>query len=399
MIASPADEDGIRQFVSDAVAAREPILLRGSGSKSSMLRPVQAARTLSTNACAGVVMYAPKELILTARAGTPIAELETTLAAAGQHLIAEPPDLGPMLGAASGATIGGVVATNLSGPRRIAWGGTRDHLMGIRAVDGTGEIFRSGGRVLKNVTGLDLCKLLAGSQGTLGVITEVTLKVLPAPETTGSVLLVGLDPGRAVAALSAALGSPFSVSGAAYLPADAAARVPGLPPGTATLIRIEDFAPSVTYRLARLREQLADYGPADLLDDEPSRAAWRAIRDAKPLPQRPKDAIWRLSVRPSSGPALVDALSTQIGARYFLDWGGGLVWLSAPADIANHEAITAATSAAGGTWMLLRAPDALRTSVDVIPSEPPALAAITRRMKDVMDPHRILNPGRMYASL
>ena len=399
MTDSPIDEDGIRQCVASAFDAREPILVRGLGSKSAMLRPVQAARTLCTEACAGVVLHAPKELILTARAGTKVREIEATLAAAGQHLISEPPDLGPLLAGGQGASIGGIVATNLSGPRRIAWGATRDHLLGIRAVDGSGEIFRSGGRVLKNVTGLDLCKLLAGSHGTLGVITELTLKVLPAPETTGSLLLAGLDPPRAVAALAAALGSPFSVSGAAYLPADAAARVPGLPPGTATLIRIEEFTASVAYRLGRLRDLLLDFAPGVMIDDASSRAMWRCIRDAEPLPQTPKDAIWRLSLRPSSGAAVAEALATRIGARYFLDWGGGLVWLAATPDAASQQAISAAVTGAGGTWMLLRAPDSLRTAVDVIAPEPAPLAALSRRMKDVMDPRRILNPGRLYATL
>ena len=399
MTDTPIDEDGIRHCVANAFDAREPIVVRGLGSKSAMLRPVQAAKTLSTEACAGVVMHAPKELVLTARAGTRLHDIEATLAAAGQHLIAEPPDLGPLLGGGRGASIGGIVAANLSGPRRIAWGATRDHLLGVRAVDGTGDIFRSGGRVLKNVTGLDLCKLVAGSHGTLGVITELTLKVLPAPEATGSLLLVGLDPVRAVAALAAALGSPYSVSGAAYLPAEAAARVPGLPPGTATLIRIEDFTASVSYRLGCLNDLMADFAPGVLLDDATSRAVWRSIRDAEPLPQSPKDAIWRLSLRPSSGPVVAEVLATRIGARYFLDWGGGLVWLAAPADAASQQAISSAVTGAGGTWMLLRAPDSLRTAVDVVPPESAPLAGLSNRLKELMDPRRILNPGRLYANL
>ena len=185
-----------------------------------MLRPVQAARSLSTSGHTGITLYAPKELIISARAGTPLPEIEAALAEHGQHLIAEPPDLSALLGSPDRPqTIGGVVATNLSGPRRVAWGAMRDHLMGVRAVTGRGEVVHSGGRVLKNVTGLDLCKLLAGSHGTLGVITEVTLKVLPAPEAVGTLVLPGLDATAGVAALSAALGSPYGVSGAAWLPA------------------------------------------------------------------------------------------------------------------------------------------------------------------------------------
>ncbi len=259
---------------------------QGAGTKLGMLRPVQAARSLSTAGLRGITLYAPKELVVSARAGTPVAEVEAALAASGQHLIAEPPDLSALLGSDGAQTIGGVVATNLSGPRRVAWGAMRDHLLGIRAVDGTGEAFHSGGRVLKNVTGLDLCKLLCGSHGTLGVITEVTLKVLPAPEAPARWCWPGWRRRRACAALSAALGSPYGVSGAAWLPAEAAAQVPALAGfgASVALVRIEDFAASVAYRTGRLAADLLPHGEAALLDDADSRAAWRAVRDAVPLP-------------------------------------------------------------------------------------------------------------------
>ncbi len=190
---APPDEAGIAAAVAEASAAREPLLVFGNGTKAGMLRPVQAARSLSTRNHTGITLYSPNELVISARAGTPLAEIEATLAEHGQHIIAEPPDLSSLFGVARPQTLGGVIATNLSGPRRVAWGAMRDHLLGIRAVTGRGEVIRSGGRVLKNVTGLDLCKLLAGSHGTLGVITEVTLKVLPAPEAVGTVVLPGLD--------------------------------------------------------------------------------------------------------------------------------------------------------------------------------------------------------------
>ena len=183
------------------------------------------------------------------------------MAAKGQHIIAEPPDFSALLGGGA-QTLGGAVAANLSGPRRVAWGAMRDHVMGVRAVNGIGETIHSGGRVLKNVTGLDLCKLLAGSHGTLAVLSEITLKVLPAPERRATLVLRGLAPERAVAALAAALGSPYAVSGAAHLPAAQAARVPALAwlGGAVTLARIEDFASSVAYRSGRLRADLAAFG-------------------------------------------------------------------------------------------------------------------------------------------
>jgi glycolate oxidase FAD binding subunit len=396
---APPDEAGIAAVVSDAAASGEPLLVCGNGSKLGMLRPVQAARSLSVRHLTGITLHAPKELVISARAGTALSELEAVVAADGQHLIAEPPDLTALLGGETAPqTLGGVVAANLSGPRRVAWGAMRDHVMGVRAVNGAGEVIRSGGRVLKNVTGLDLCKLLTGSHGTLAVLTEITLKVLPAPETTGSLVLIGLDAARGVAALSSALGSPYGVSGAAWLPAETAALVPELAGlgGSAAVVRIEDFSTSVAYRLDRLRGELG--GRSMLLADEESRAVWRAVRDAVPLPAAPEDAVWRVSVRPSAGPGVLAALAPA-GMRGFLDWGGGLVWLAGPCDAATHDAVKQAALAAGGTWTLLRARGPLRAAVEVVPPEPAPLAAITRRVKSAFDPRGILNPGRLYAGL
>ena len=387
-------------MVRDAHEASEPLMVQGAGTKLGMLRPVQAARTLTTRNLTGFSLYAPKELVMSAAAGTTVADVEAKLAEHGQQLIAEPPDFSTLLNPvdtdANRQTLGGILATNWSGPRRVAWGAMRDHVLGVRAVDGRGEIIRSGGRVLKNVTGLDICKLLTGSHGTLGVITEVTLKVLPAAETTGSVMLTGLEAPAAIAALSRALGSPWSVSGAAYLPPDAAARLPCAPPHSVTLARIEDFAESVTYRTAKLRDLLTEFGEVSILDHQTSTAAWTVIRDAAVLPAENTDAIWRVSVRPSRGAAVL-ATAQKHGARGYLDWGGGLVMLAGPASELLNSIITQAASHAGGVWTLLRAPDSMRAAVAVVPPETPALAAITRRVKAVMDPRGILNPGRLSA--
>ncbi|HTR16849.1 MAG TPA: FAD-binding protein [Acetobacteraceae bacterium] len=394
----PADEAAVMAAVAAAAASGEALRIEGNGSKASMLRPVRAARTLSTRALTGITLHAPQELVFSARAGTPLAVIEAALAESGQHLIAEPPDLSALLDSAveGGQTLGGVVATNLSGPRRIAGGAMRDHVLGVRAVNGAGELFRSGGRVLKNVTGLDLCKLLTGSHGTLGVLTEVTLKVLPVAEATGSVV-VAVDGAEAgVAVLSAALGSPYGVSGACFLPAAMAARLPGLPARDLAIVRIEEFASGAAYRLERLRTELAAHGVPSLLDDAASGAVWRGVRDVVPLVPAAGEAVWRVSVRPSRGPGMLRA-AALVGARGFLDWGGGLVWLTGPANAAAHAGIAHAAREAGGVWMLLRAPDALREAVDVVPAEPEPLARIRRRVKAALDPQGILNPGRLYA--
>ncbi|GAA0566548.1 glycolate oxidase subunit GlcE [Craurococcus roseus] len=388
---APASEEELAGAVAEAARSGQPLAVEGNGTKRAMLRPVQAARTLSTRNLSGITLYKPQELILSARAGTPLPEIEAALAERGQHLIAEPPEPGPLFGADRPATLGGVVAANLSGPRRITAGATRDHVMGIRAVTGSGEVFRSGGRVLKNVTGLDLAKLLTGSHGTLGVLTEITLKVLPAPERTATVALRVADLAAGVRALSAGLGSPYGVSGAALLPEDGAGG------GPLALLRVEDFAESVAYRAGRLRDELAPLGEAGLLEDAESRALWHRVRDAEPLGAEPGDAVWRVSVRPSAGPAVAGAVRAAGLRRRLLDWGGGLVWIAGPATAEAHEAVAAAARAEGGAFTLFRAPDSLRAAVAVLPEEPEPLAAIGRRVKAVLDPAGVLNPGRMRA--
>jgi len=384
---APADEAGIIDAVQAARAAREPFAIEGQGSKRGLLRPVQAARGLSTRALTGVTLYRPAELIISARAGTPLAEIEAVVAEKGQQLIAEPPYLGSVFGTSAPPSIGGVVAANLSGPRRITWGATRDHVMGLRFINGVGEVIRSGGRVLKNVTGLDLCKLLSGSYGTLGVITEVTLKVLPAPETSATLFIETPDLASAVAALSAGLGSPFGVSAAAALSRNN---------HVVAALRLEDFAASVTYRMEKLRGMLDGYGAQRVIETDESRAFWRSVREVEPLQLGAYEALWRVSVRPSAGPGIA-AMAGMIGGRSMLDWGGGLIWVAAAPSAANHTTITEAVRAQGGTAMLFRAPDSLRLSVPVLPEANDALYRIEKRVKDALDPLGLFNPGHLRA--
>jgi glycolate oxidase FAD binding subunit len=385
---APLDEAGVVAAVQQAGAARAPLSIEGHGSKRGLLRPVQAARGLTTRGLTGITLYKPTELVLSARAGTPLPEIEAALAEHGQMLAPEPPDTRDIFGAELPATIGGIVATNLSGPRRITAGAIRDHLLGIRFVNGMGELVRNGGRVLKNVTGLDLCKLLAGSHGTLGVLTEVTIKVLPAARASATLAIAVPDIASGVRALSAGLTSPFGVTGAA-LRLDAA--------GPVALLRLEDFPDFVAYRAGRLRDDLAAFGDVTIIED--SAAIWRDIRDAVPLAAMPEDAIWRVSTRPSAAPALAAALQAAFGARFMLDWGGGLVWIAGPATEAAHAAVMAAAAAARGSFTLFRAPAPMRAALPVLPEEAPALAAIGARVKAALDPLGLFNPGRMRSSL
>ncbi|QXM24484.1 FAD-binding protein [Elioraea tepida] len=401
---APADEAALVARIAAAHAAGEPLAIWGNRTKASLGRPVQTAAAISTRALSGITLYSPSELVIAARAGTPVAELEAALSAEGQHLVAEPPDLSALCGPEDGPpdgppTIGGVVACNLSGPRRIALGAMRDHVLGVRAVNGAGEVITSGGRVLKNVTGLDLCKLLSGSRGTLAVLTEVTLKVLPAPEATATLVLRGLTAEEGVVALAAGLGSPFGVTGAAFLPDEAAEAAPALGPGgSATILRLEEFAEFIPYRAERLSALLATHGVVRCLDDATSRVLWRSVRDAAPLCVSAAEGVWRLSVRPSSGPRILASLKSW-GLRCLLDWGGGLVWATGPATESSHIAVSAAAAAAGGAFWTVRAPPSLRAALPVVPPESPSVAALTRRVKAAFDPKGILSPGRIFAGI
>ncbi len=393
---APDTEAGVAEVVVVAHASGEPLAVEGAGSKRALLRPVQAARTLSLRNLTGITLYEPSELVMSARAGTPMPVIEAALAERGQGMIAEPPDPRPIFGGNAPATLGGTVAANLSGPRRIAWGSMRDHVLGVRFVNGEGEVLRSGGRVLKNVTGLDLPKLLSGSHGTLAVMTEITFKVLPAAEAAATLAVRVPDLARGVAALSAALGSPFGVTGAAVLPDGDAAR--GLA-GLVAIVRLEDFSESVRYRGGRLREALGSFGALEWIEGEASRALWRGVRDGAALGAAASEAVWRVSVRPSAGPAVARAVRETFGAKLLLDWGGGLVWVAGPATAEAHAAVVEAARALRGSYTLFRAPEPLRAAVAVIPDEPAALAALSVRVKAALDPRSVLNPGRMRAGL
>jgi glycolate oxidase FAD binding subunit len=318
------------------------------------------------------------------------------LAERGQMLAFEPPDWRQLLGSAPAEpTLGGVTAANLSGPRRIKAGAARDHLLGFRAVSGRAEAFKAGGRVVKNVTGYDLSKLMAGSYGTLAALTELTFKVLPRPEAERSLLIAGLDDAAATRAMTAALNSPHEVSGAAHLPrgADGAGR-------PLTVVRLEGPAPSVAARATALAAELAAFGAVEERRDAAANDLWRAVRDVAPFAREAQRTVWRVSVAPSAGAGLAAELARRVDHRHFFDWGGGLIWIAVKdAADGGAAAIRAAVARIGGHATLIRGADAIRAAVPVFEPQPPALAALTRRVKESFDPQRILNRGRLYADL
>ncbi len=357
---APEHEADIQAAVAEAAATHGHWRIAGGGTQTGL---EGGHDVLSLAAHRGIVFHAPKELVVRARAGTPLAEVEAALSAEGQHLIAEPPDLRALLATSGEPTLGGAVATNLAGPRRVHGGAMRDHVLGLRFVTGEGKVFRAGGRVLKNVTGLDLCKLLTGSRGLLGAITEITLKVLPAPERVGTVAIAGLGPAAAVRAMAAGLRSPFAVSAAAHIAPGA-----GHPRGL-TAMRIEDFAASVAYRCDRLRGMLAEHGTAEIFSDHDSRSFWRQVRDVVPLAGL-GPAIWRVTLRPSAA-ATVAARVEAAGGTWMMDGGGAVLF------VAGEPALAGARGD-GETWVALKG--------EPVPfPERPEMS----RVRAVLDPHHV----------
>lgn len=381
-----------------AVSEESPVEILGHGSKRGIGRPAQTAHAIDLSRLSGVTLYEPEELVLSARAGTPIAEIEALVKASGQELAFEPMDYGPLLGGEPGrGTIGGVLAANLSGPRRLKAGAARDHILGIHAVSGRGEAFKSGGRVVKNVTGYDLSKAMAGSWGTLAVLTDVTFKVLPAAETETTVALRRLTDEQAAQAMAAALGSSAEVSGAAHLPELIAVRVlsGALTSAPATLLRVDGFGPSVAYRVAMLKDLFGAGVEIEEIGVETSRALWRDIRDVIPFADDTTRPVWRVSMAPGDAWRMVAALRMHAAVEAFYDWQGGLVWLRMDAD-PEAEAVRGLVRAhGGGHATLVRATPSLRAATPVFEPQPAPLAALAARLKSEFDPLGLFNPGRM----
>ncbi|HEV2505794.1 MAG TPA: FAD-binding protein [Mesorhizobium sp.] len=392
---SPAE---ILSAVQWAVAEEAPLEIVGHGSKRAIGRPLQTEHTLDLSRLSGVTLYEPAELVLSARTGTPLAQIETLLAENGQQLAFEPMDYARLLGQEPGkGTIGGVLAANLSGSRRLKAGAARDHILGIHAVSGRGEAFKSGGRVVKNVTGYDLSKAMAGSWGTLAVFSDVTFKVLPAAETEVTLAVRGLLDDNAAAAMSLALGSSAEVSSAAHLPERIAARVAGGALGNeaATLLRVEGFGPSVSYRIGALKDLLRYAGPLQEIAGEASGTIWRDVRDCVPFAGSDKP-LWRVSMAPADGHAMVMALRMQSAVEVFYDWQGGLIWLSMEMGEPEDRLVRAAVQHfGGGHATLVRAAPGVRAATPVFQPQPAALAGLAERLKSEFDPRQILNPGRM----
>jgi glycolate oxidase FAD binding subunit len=399
------DAADVEAVVRAAIAGEQPLEIVGHGSKRLIGQPMATNAVLDLSALNAVTSYEPNELIITVQAGAPLSDVMSLIDSKNQQFAFEPVDTAALLGTPALGTIGGMIGAGLAGPRRIKAGGARDHLLGAHAVSGFGDSFKTGGRVVKNVTGYDLCKLLAGSWGTLAVMTEVTLKVMPRPESERTLVLRALDDLVANRAMTMALGSPFDVSGAAHVPASVLRTdVSGLDQfGTAreavTLLRLEGTATSATHRAAALVKTLEAFGTAQTLPDAASAAIWSAVRDAGPFAASGALGawpVWRIVCPPAAGGALGQALARDTGGEVIYDWGGGLIWAALPPNPDGQAALVRQrVEAVGGHANLLRASEQLRRQLDVFHPQAKGLAALAERVRLSFDPKSILNRGRL----
>nr|WP_249780424.1 FAD-binding protein [Bradyrhizobium sp. dw_411] len=403
------DAKDVEQAVRAAIASEQPLEIIGHGSKRLIGQPMATNALLDLSALNAVTSYEPNELIITVEAGAPLADVLSLIDSKNQQFAFEPINTSVLLGTPNIGTVAGMISAGLAGPRRIKAGGARDHLLGAHAVSGFGDSFKAGGRVVKNVTGYDLCKLLAGSWGTLAVMTEVTLKVMPRPESERTLVLRGLDDVTANKAMTVALGSPFDVSGAAHVPGSALrGSASGLvgqlgdlaSEGKAiTLVRLEGITASVVHRAASLGQALAPFGRAEIVEDAASATIWSSVRDVQPFAANGALGawpVWRIVCPPASGGALGQALARETGGDVIYDWGGGLIWAALPPKPdAQAGLVRARVDAAGGHAMLLRGSDEIRRAIDVFHPQKDGLAALGERVRHSFDPKNILNRGRM----
>jgi glycolate oxidase FAD binding subunit len=400
------DAKDVEAVVRAALASEQPLEIIGHGTKRLIGQPMATNALLDLSALNAVTAYEPNELIITVEAGAPLADVKSLIDSKGQQFAFEPMDTSRLMGtAANSGTIGGMIAAGLAGPRRIRAGGARDHLLGAHAVSGFGDSFKAGGRVVKNVTGYDLCKLLAGSWGTLAVMTEVTLKVMPRAESERTLVLRGLDDVTANRAMTAALGSPFDVSGAAHVPAsvfrshEGALAELGSPGQPKTLLRLEGITASAVHRARSLGTTLAPFGRCEIVEDAVSAALWRAIRDVTPFSASGMLGawpVWRIVCPPASGGAFGQALARATGGDVIYDWGGGLIWAALPPSAdARATMLRLRVGAVGGHAALIRATEPVRRAVDVFHPQDSGLAALGERVRQSFDPKNILNRGRL----
>ncbi len=396
-------EDQIPDILDWALAGDKKLSIAGNNSKVSLGRPMECDGRLRMSGLIGIELHEPSELVMQAKAGTRLVDIKKELAKVDQELAFAPPDLGPLLGGAPDlSTLGGVFACNLAGSKRIKAGAARDNLLGVRGFSGRGEPFKAGGRVMKNVTGYDLCKLVAGSYGTLVACTSFTFKVLPHAEKSRTVLIFGLDAKAGVEAMRDAMSSIHEVAATAYLPEDIAAKSGvGYVENEAlsvVAIKVEGPGPSAEYRCQALCQEMGGLGKIEELHGKNSEKFWSFVSDVKAFVADQSTSVWKVSVPPANAPSYLEGVSLALpDMQYYLDWAGGLIWISVPGDTDRGGEFAVRSNLNGqGHATLIRGSEALRREIDPFQPQNAALAAITEKVRNGFDPHRIFNPGRMY---
>jgi glycolate oxidase FAD binding subunit len=393
----PESETDLADMIRTHVGTGKPLAITGGNTRSGFGHAV-SGKSLSLAGLSGITAYNPAELTMTAKAGTPVADIEAALAQNGQCMVFEPMDHRALMGTTGTPTIGGIFASNASGPRRFVAGAARDSLLGVRFVNGVGEVVKSGGRVMKNVTGLDLVKLLAGSYGTLGVLSEVTFKVQPRAQDSATIVIHGLMEDQATLAMAAAMRMSVEVSGAAHLPASiSSAFIEGT--SGVTVLRLEGLAASVAVRKLKLTEAMQAFGAVETLDHAATGALWAQIRDVTPLGKSLQKPLWRVSVAPSKGHSLLNALRMEAGVDGFLDWQGGLLWLQMEAEPEAVILRRLIRASGGGHATLIRADALQRLAIPAFEPQPLPVRELAKRLKLKFDPHGVLNPDRMEGSV
>ena len=399
----PDTLESLQNMVAEALAEETALKIEGCGTLDGVGRPVNAQKCISMKNYTGIIDYDPAELVLVARAGTRLREVEELLASENQLLAFEPPHFNSLYedvnAQPTNQTIGGVIGAGLAGSRRISAGSARDYLLGFTAISGRAELFKSGSRVMKNVTGYDLSKLMTGSFGTLAIMDEITLKVLPAPEVAYSCIVPTSDMFAAQKIVSQIFASPVEASGGVVVPVEIAKAlsldIGGQ--GAAAIIRIEGIEISVLDRINQIRELLCKTQECFLLENQETTKLWRALCNGKPLSK--SDQIWQISTPPASGPSLFKAISDRTDISGFLDWAGGLVWIAGKSENLHDIIRTELASHGGGHATLLKADINLRQHISVFQPLPSALHALEVRVRDAFDPRHILNPNRTLPAI
>lgn len=401
-IFKPNSENEISEFVKFCNQKNIPIEIKGSGSKSNIGRNFQSEKTIDLSGYSGIIKYEPEELYIKVKSGTPINEISRELEKHNQQLAFEPTDFGYIFnGKSNPGTIGGTMACNFSGPRRFKSGSVRDHVLGVKIITGRGDSVKSGGTVVKNVTGYDLSKIITGSYGTLAVISEISIKVLPKPPSIKSLIIHNAQLKKSLDYLNIALSSSSDISGAVFYPEyfNEKFKLNDLVnKGPLTALRVEGVSSSIDDRVQKLIDELGLLrDEINFLNDEQSRIFWSNTRDLKVFSNTDKNLI-RIVTPPSETLNIINSLK-KISSRYFIDWGGNLIWMEIEKINASIiKDINIMTDKANGYFTIIKLDDSLKAGLDVFKIDPIKFK-ISEKIKKSFDPKRILNPGKMYSGI